>query len=240
MRNDILLFRRLLNYNNFQSKNYIQDGLVFEVDGTDKRSHDNYCWVDKIGGIRFTNLGNVIEIDNGFRFNGTSNSILQGSSTLQNCEYNKCTIEVVLKSSVSSGKWSPVVSFCDWNEPQNNYIGVCSWNSSDTNNIHSIGFTAKSVGPNIHAYALPKDSLVTVSMMNQQPILVNKKLVSTTTSTKRGCFSNRNFAYIGGRIDGNTKTLFTGDIYAIRVYNRLLTHEEMIHNQQIDIIKYNI
>ena len=239
MRND-LLHRRLLNQNNPQPKNYIQDGLVFEVDGTDKQASNNYCWVDKIGGIGFTNLGAAVELDNGFRFNGTTNSILKGNDLLQNCIYNQCTIEIVLKSLVQSGKWSPIVSFSDWDGLTKNYIGACLWNSSDTNNIHSIGFSARSNGSTGHAYTLPKDSLVTVSMTNKQPILINKELVSTTTSTKRSAFSNRTVAHIGGRIDKSTKTTFTGDIYAIRVYNRLLTHEEMIHNQQIDIIKYNI
>ena len=239
MRND-LLHRRLLNQNNPQPQNYIQDGLVFEVDGTDKHSNYNYCWVDKIGGIGFTKSGNVIEIDNGFRFNGTSNSILKGSTTLQNCIYNQCTIEIVLRSSIPYGAWSPVVSFCDWNVTSKNYIGVSILNSSHVNYIHSIGFSSKSSSGTLHTYTLPKDSLVTVSIKDRQPILVNKELISTTTATNRTVFSNRKYAYIGGRVDGSTITTFTGDIYAIRVYNRLLTHDEMIHNQQIDIIKYDI
>jgi hypothetical protein len=35
------------------SLQYISDGLVFELDGLDKRSTDSYCWVDKIGGMTF-------------------------------------------------------------------------------------------------------------------------------------------------------------------------------------------
>ena len=33
---------------------------------------------------------------------------------------------------------------------------------------------------------------------------------------------------------------FQGKIYAIRVYNRLLTTDEMIHNQQMDIARFRL
>ena len=52
--------------------------------------------------------------------------------------------------------------------------------------------------------------------------------------------SNKTWTRIGGRVDGSNVVTFKGDIHAIRVYNRLLTEAEILHNQNIDIQKYNI
>lgn len=55
-----------------------------------------------------------------------------------------------------------------------------------------------------------------------------------------GAASNKSSSRIGGRVDGSNIVTFKGDIHAIRVYNRLLTEDEILHNQNIDIQKYNI
>jgi hypothetical protein len=99
------------------SLQYISDGLIFELDGLDKGSTSSYCWVDKVGGKTFTNAGGVEELNNGFRFNGTSTSYLYGNTVLTSASYNACTIEVVLKSDLTSGNWAPVVMFGDWSGP---------------------------------------------------------------------------------------------------------------------------
>lgn len=110
---------------------YISDGLIFELDGLDKGITSSYCWVDKVGGITFTNVGGVEELNDGFRFNGTSTSYLRGSSVLDSVRYDNCTIEIVLKSDLASGNWAPVVMFGDWNDTSSSYyIGVAALYSS--------------------------------------------------------------------------------------------------------------
>jgi hypothetical protein len=42
--------------------------------------------------------------------------------------------------------------------------------------------------------------------------------------------SNKTRARIGGRVDGSNIVAFKGDIHAIRVYNRLLTEDEILYN----------
>jgi hypothetical protein len=42
--------------------------------------------------------------------------------------------------------------------------------------------------------------------------------------------ANRTQAHIGGRVDRSNVVTFKGDVHAIRVYNRLLTEEEILHN----------
>jgi hypothetical protein len=52
--------------------------------------------------------------------------------------------------------------------------------------------------------------------------------------------ASKTAAYIGGRNDGGRVATFTGEIHAVRIYNRLLTEDEIFHNQSIDMLKYNI
>ncbi len=122
------------------SLQYISDGLIFELDGLDKRSTSSYCWVDKVGGKVFTNAGGVEELNNGFRFNGTSTSYLTGNfATLTSANYENCTIELVLKSGLKSGVWSPIVIFGDWDDPSTSqYIGASVNYDSNVNYNHSL------------------------------------------------------------------------------------------------------
>lgn len=53
------------------------------------------------------------------------------------------------------------------------------------------------------------------------------KTTNTTNGTYIGCY-------------GNLENFFKGKIYSIRVYNRNLTSEEMIHNQLLDIERFNL
>lgn len=224
------------------SLQYISDGLIFELDGLDKRSTSSYCWVDKVGGKTFTNAGGVEELNNGFRFKGTSTSYLTGNfATLTSVSYNNCTIEVVLKSSLESGAWAPIVVFGDWNStPNEQYIGVGANYNSSTNYNHSLSFLARARTGSIICYKIPANSLITTSLKSNQPIMANRQYYSETSSTSMGASSNKSSSRIGGRVDGSNIVTFKGDIHAIRVYNRLLTEDEISHNQNIDIQKYNI
>lgn len=224
------------------SLQYISDGLIFELDGLDKRSTGSYCWVDKVGGKAFTNAGGVEELSNGFRFKGTSTSYLNGNFTdFTSVSYNNCTIEVVLKSSLESGAWSPVVIFGDWSSTSNSqYIGVASNYNSSVNYNYSLQFVARSRNGSTYCYKIPSNTLMTASLKSNQPIMANQQYYSETSTTSMSSVSNKTYSRIGGRVDGSNVVTFKGDIHAIRVYNRLLTEDEILHNQNIDIQKYNI
>ncbi len=38
----------------------------------------------------------------------------------------------------------------------------------------------------------------------------------------------------------NSNSFFIGNIYSVRVYNRALTEEEILHNYNYDIEKFNL
>jgi hypothetical protein len=157
------------------SMQYITDGLIFELDGLDKGSTSSYCWVDKVEGKAFTNAGGVEELSNGFRFNGTSTSYLNGDFTaVTSTSYNNCTIEIVLKSNLESGAWAPVVIFGDWDStPSAQYIGISANYNSSVNYNHSLSFLARSKDGSINCYKIPTNTLMTASLKSNQPIMAN-------------------------------------------------------------------
>lgn len=223
------------------SAQYISDGLIFELDGLDKGRTGSYCWVDKVGGKTFTNAGGVEELNNGFRFKGTSTSYLSCSTTLVATTYDRYTIEIVLKSDLASGDWAPVVMFGDWGDTYSSqYIGVAALYSSHVNYAHSLEFVTTAHNGSTKAYKLPAGTLMTTSIKSNLPIVANGEYYDETSSTSRASISNKSVARVGGRVDGSSIVTFKGDIHAIRVYNRLLTEDEILHNQNIDIQKYNI
>jgi hypothetical protein len=223
------------------SLQYISDGLIFELDGLDKGSTSSYCWVDKVGGKTFTNAGGVEELSNGFRFNRTSTSYLRCDTVLNSIMYNQCTIEIVLKSDLASGDWAPIVIFGDWNNTSSSYyIGLAALYSSHVNYAHSFEFVSRYRDGGIKSYKMPVGTLMTASIKSNLPIIANGEYYNETSSTSRGAISNKSMICVGGRVDGSSIVTFKGDIHAIRVYNRLLTEEEILHNQNIDIQKYNI
>jgi hypothetical protein len=75
------------------------------------------------------------------------------------------TIEIVLNSTVSQGGWSPTVMFSDWNNPSSEYAGLTiRYNSGANNYKHTIALDAKSRDGYIHAYEIPNNSLLALSI----------------------------------------------------------------------------
>jgi hypothetical protein len=158
------------------SLQYISDRLIFELDGLDKGSTGSYCWVDKVGGKTFTNAGGVEELNNGFRFKGTSTSYLTGNFMhFTSVSYNNCTIEIVFKSILESGVWAPIVFFASYgNTPISQYIGVTANYNSNTNYNHSLSFFSRAIDANINCYKIPANILMTASLKSNQPIIANR------------------------------------------------------------------
>jgi hypothetical protein len=71
---------------------------------------------------------------------------------------------------------------------------------------------------------------MSASIKSNLPIIANGEYYNETSSTSRGAISNKSAAYVGARVDGSNRVTFKGDIHAIRVYNRLLTEDEILYN----------
>jgi len=197
---------------------YIQDGLVFHLDCADCDLTQN-TWIDKKGGVSFVMSNISKDSRGGIIFNGTSSKGIASQSVPYAATIS--TIEVAVRKNgqttafiLDPGSWGAIAySF------YRNDNAVCSIQSNFNILIVPLnGFIANSV----HFY--------------QSTSIINGN--AGTIKTEKSFWSVANtFATIGMR--SNNSLYFDGTIYQIRIYNRKLTTDEMIYNQQIDMRKYN-
>ena len=214
----------------YTAGNYIKNGLIFQLDGIHKGTTAN-AWTDLIGGIVFANNG-ATEGENYWEFtNSTStyNSLRNtGSLPFGANSWNTHTIEAVYESTLTRAQVILIPktnsTLCIGFSGINTYRFLIATSSSEcqidaANNTSIRGFHTASVN-------------------------YNGGLMDGSVSLNRITGSNYFQAssnYNGIGADSATANYsFQGKIYAIRVYNRLLTTAEMMHNQKEDIKRFNL
>ena len=207
------MFRRMLMMQ--QQKSYIKDGLVFQLVGEDATSTN---WIDRIGKKEFI-LSNCTLGNKCVCFNGTNSF---GQSGVFGWDADTSTIEIVFKQNNANNYQLMFIS------PTANTIAFgttggkgCLWVSNNPHSYPTITYN---------------DKIKTVS------INANLSYYNLNSVSKGGrdyWSNNGSHTYIGCRKEPN-QDFFNGNIYQIRIYNRLLTADEIIYNQKIDIKKYGI
>lgn len=196
---------------------YVTDGLVFWLDGIDKGASDG-TWVEKIHGTIFS--GNATSVDKGFNFSSgqrMSGSWVNGTST-------NFTVEV-----------------CYYSTQKRHFLWGVGTKGSYLPVYYDNG--AITTIQNLHTFQRPTTVLSnkTVSI-NQDRGIYNGVSINKNTGTDWwGASPNASTAYIGKGNSGSAASYtLTGIVYAIRVYNRRLTAEEMLNNQRIDNSRFNL
>lgn len=194
---------------------YVQDGLVFQLDGIDKGNVEG-AWVDRKAGSQFT-LNNCIVNSNNIEFNGTDSSAVYN----QLLDFGtKTTVEVVfIKETntgtiISSGDKVQLMAVVNTSGYKYSYFSgnyITGQTFPDPTAIHTLSIPTRGRRPILDQIAQPKTYKSFYS-------------VSDTTNT-----------YVGGG-----PSYLKGKIYSIRIYNRNITEAEMIKNQMIDIERFNI
>ena len=210
-------------------KQYAQEGLIFFLDGKDFVA--GQAWVDKIGSVPFT-MTDCTKDGNGVRFNGTSSHGSRNANLdfpnqsytielvvkLEKAVNAVADSQVILNSGISGGFALGVT----YNEQRNLRAFTNQVATTNTN----IAYEAPGVGT--HRYSLNKD----VAVLNESKLTSNANAVGNWGAITNGSTIGSNFSA--------TSWFFKGIIYAIRVYNRLLTESEMLANQFIDKTNYNL
>ena len=192
---------------------YVQDGLVFQLDGIDKGNVEG-AWVDRKAGRQFT-LNNCIVNSDNIEFNGTDseaiyNQLLDFGTTT--------TLEVVFikeetpATIISSGDKVQLIALHTTSGYKYRYFSgnqVTGQPFPDPTAIHTLSIPT-SGRPILDQIAQPK----------------TYKYMDSDTGT---------ITYVGGGL-----SYLKGKIYSIRIYNRNLTQDEMLKNQMIDIERFNI
>lgn len=193
---------------------YIQDGLVFQLDGIDK---GNDAWIDRKGQKEFV-LHNVVTNSNNMEFNGT-NSYAECSSTLG---YDSAThtLEVVWEGNKVTG-----VPF--FGGPTSAELCLLPQGTP----LRRLSF-----GTGMNFIVNQPDELKMISA-NADNIIYNAGWIGTSAELEANASYNQTVASVG-RYDFSN--YFRGKIYAIRVYNRKLSALEMLQNQLIDIERFGL
>ena len=195
---------------------YVQDGLVFQLDGIDKGNVEG-AWVDRKAGRQFT-LNNCIVNSDNIEFNGTDseavhNQLLDLGTTT--------TLEVVFikeKTSatiISSGGKVQLIAL--------HTTSGYNYRFFSGNQITGQPFPDPTA---IHTLSIPTSG---------RPILDQIAQPKTYKNFDSESESDTTHTYVGGG-----PSYLKGKIYSIRIYNRNLTQAEMLKNQMIDIERFNI
>lgn len=221
--------RRRLHKESFEA-DYISDGLVLFLDGINKGSEKG--WVDLVKGKFYENKGATL-LEDGFLFD--KNSYLKGEPYPY--KFNNCTIEVVI-CNYSNTEWCSVIA---GGYPNTNNIAYQS--SMDGGTTFAITSWGGNTGTKGAKYSYEKD-MTNIKLTSSAHNVFAITNYEENKNVGEGAFTAVSNSIIGGRcynsesLTGNGK--FIGSIHCIRIYDRLLSREEMLHNQQLDNIRFNL
>ena len=192
---------------------YVQDGLVFQLDGIDKGNVEG-AWVDRKAGRQFT-LNNCIVNSDNIEFNGTDSKAVYN----QLLDFGKTTtVEVVFTREkvfgtiISSGDKIELMALRETSGYKYRYFSG--------NQVTGIPFPDPTA---IHTLSIPTSGRPVLDQIAQAKTFKDFYAEPGTTT------------YVGGG-----PSYSKGKIYSIRIYNRNLTQAEMLKNQMIDIERFNI
>lgn len=218
-------------------QDYIQEDLVFQLDGIDKGDNEGY-WTDLIQGCKYDISNAQYVFSNCVQYSNTPSEcdqpiLLQITDSRKDFTYEMC-VEL------------------EQNQQDNNHIVLCSTQSDAANlGINPQINRITAIAAPYHAqYAscenIPTKCTITYEFQ-QYTDGKNKRLYINSTAESivnadRGRFNPlvNSGSSIGGSIDESSQYQFYGKIYAIRIYNRYLTEEEILHNQQLDMQRFGI
>ena len=216
------------------SMDYVQDGLVLLLDGIRNtrsgHSTSTNVWEDLSGNNYDYTLNNIKINDNNIYFKGTANSYALRKENLSeifgNTLYDDRTIEIVVKDTSDSHIW--ICGNSSSRKAIGIYVGALNVSISP-DNVST--FTLKSSVLKVNNYSIlhKKEGEICVYQNDEQLVKTNNL----------NCWNHSGeVSYIGNSSTNGAP--LNGEIYSIRVYNRILTEKEINHNYQIDKKKFGI
>lgn len=209
----------------YDADSYIQDGLVFQLDGIDKGSNTGY-WTDRVTGITFPLA------DTSVAESRTDGVYMKGVGTLTASD------SITFPTSLAG-----TVEVCCAYYSGNGAVLIGPSNGS-------IAFGFRSSGNSIYIGRSTAVNAWTISNYRTKQVwsLNVDNAVADITGTMTvanpygvGGISSK--VQIGGRSSGsdsNLGVLYTGLIHSIRVYGRKLSVTEMQFNQRIDNVRFQL
>lgn len=215
-----------------QVRVYVMSGMLLHLDGADFANNN---WTDRKAGKSFPMTDCTLNANNdGVVFNGTSShgGSLHNQGTFGNIELSSAgTFEFAVKSAVfSEAMFQPILILPS-------YIGNkktvhCSYRTSSDKMV-MFSNTANVAFETDYSTAELSGSTI-VQSASFQTSLCNGAVKAAGTYTNA---QNGDSAILGWN---SASSYFKGEMYQIRIYGSNLTADQMLNNQKIDAIRYNI
>lgn len=217
---------------------YDLNGLVAWYDGINNTAegHNSEAttWYDSSGNEKTGTLNGGVWGHNYLSFNGTSDWVSLG---VQN--YDTPTVEIVYEVTAASGTSQYLIA-----NVENGGYGIYV-DSNATALVNSIYVTGNADYSNAYTNQIT-GTKNTASLTYDGSILKeyyngSEKTVELVTGTIKSPESNT-ILVLGGNPSGSTVSsgYFNGKIYAVRIYNRALSAEEIEENYQTDKIRFGL
>ena len=207
-------------------KSYVTDGLVLHLDGIDYGGQSGK-WINLVDGTEFTVSNNIEKLSNCFHFTSSDG---QNKGIKSPVRYSIVTTEVVLKT--TSALINKAVLCVD------KYDKVIGFNSGGY-----LQYGGSGTSSNVKSIEFPLNKICSVSGNYSSNGIYLNGVLSSIYQT----IYNQYYNYLG---DANIQTNigsctysnwgFTGDIYAVRIYNRSLTADETAQNFAVDKARFSI
>ena len=200
------------------SPSYVKDGLILHLDGIDYGG-DPTKWIDLVNNEEFIVRGNVVRGENCFVFSQQSNKdgIFSAKSFLPT------TIEVVFNPKVSTLVY---------------LFGSSSYHKNVTTTINSLQFGGGA--GNTTRCDCSINQIHSASSDYANSIWLDGSLITNYLSAYAAYASLSGDYKTGIGASSYTNRLFVGDIYAVRIYDRRLTAEEIAQNFAVDKKRFGI
>lgn len=212
---------------------YISDGLVLNLDGTDRGGTSGH-WVDKVEGYDFTLGSGATEQSNGVQFDAANEWGTCNDATLLSLlpSYTEGTIEIVFTS--LSGFSNTLRTLVKPSESGKIGAAIAT---QGTKFCYGVDSSSSELARTLVS-AVSDPSLHIISANAAR--LVQNQTVSTAAVTTANVLPNRLSALAvgGAAVAGSSDTWAMAVIHSVRIYDRQLSESEMLHNQALDLAKY--
>lgn len=211
---------------------YIQDGLVFWLDGIDYGGVPGH-WIDKKQNIDFPLNATYTQrtVDSVILENNSSKDIsMSGNKTIEGLAYNNSTVEVCLRYwSGVNAKYVNNIILADSQDLKGPWLRVR--NNTFDNHLYYTFYSG--ISSPYKAYHVDSDD--------------NQKILISINSNGEVMFRGNTYTgvYQGeGYSASSVAQLWVArnisyELCSLRIYNKILSAQEMLYNQQIDNKRFN-
>ena len=214
---------------------YVQDGLVFQLDGIDKGNVEG-AWVDRKAGRQFT-LNNCIVNSDNIEFNGTDSEAIDNDNYTLPTVPENYTIEVVLYYGGGSGILTENSTTTSYGSPMMVALYSTAYYFTIGRNLYAV---EEMQGKKYMCLqALAKGSSNTIQVNCNGDVLASRQGTGEIIDNNFFAYGKPSVGCVWISSSDRSGHLL-GKVYSIRLYNRLLTEEERYNNMVVDYMRFRI